>query len=85
MVSPLTTWVVKDADSTRPPWVGRLIADAGISLPVNSAHLGAVATAAMEGVGPRATTALTDATANASPARIDLERARGAWLIADLL
>jgi hypothetical protein len=29
-VSPLTTWVTKDADSTRPPLVGKLMADAGI-------------------------------------------------------
>jgi hypothetical protein len=43
--------------------------------------------AAMEGAGPRTTVALTNAMTSASPIRIELDvpRARGDWLIADLL
>jgi hypothetical protein len=70
MVLPLTTWVTKDADSTRPPLVGKLIADAGISLAANSAHLGAGLPVAVAGAGPRTTVALTNAVASASPAGI---------------
>src|SRR3982750_720495 len=55
MARPLTVWVTKDAVSTRPPRVGRLITDAGIATPANSAHLGLVLTgvvAAAAGTGP---------------------------------
>jgi hypothetical protein len=42
-----------DADSTRPPRVGRLITEAGMFIPASSAHLGlAVAGVAAAGTGP---------------------------------
>jgi hypothetical protein len=72
-VLPLTTWVTRAADSTRPPWVGSLIAGAGISLPVKSAHLGAVLAAAMAGGGARSAAALTAAMTRPSPARIEFD------------
>jgi hypothetical protein len=59
-----------DADSTRPPPVGKLIADAGISRAASSAHLGTVCTVAAAGTGPRGTVALASAVASVSPAGI---------------
>jgi hypothetical protein len=87
IVRPLTTWVTKDADSTRPPLVGKLIADAGISLAANSTHRGAVLAVAVAGAGPRTTVAPTNAVATASPAgiRFDLPRTCSTGLTASLL
>ena len=65
-VRPLTTCVTRDADSTRPPRVGRLIADDGIAVPASSAHLGAVLTVAAAGLCPKTTVALTNAVVSAS-------------------
>jgi hypothetical protein len=76
-----------DADSTRPPLVGKLIADAGTSFAANSAHLGAALTVAVAGTGPRTTVPLTTAVTSVSPAgnRFDLPGTCSKRLTASLL
>jgi hypothetical protein len=73
MVLPLTTWVTWAADSTRPPLVGNVIADAGMGIPASSAHLGTAFPAAAVDAGPRIADATTSAVTTISRAGICLD------------
>jgi hypothetical protein len=72
IVRPLTTLVMAAVDSTRPPVVGRLIAEAGIVIPSSAAHRGTVGEApadAVAGPAPNSPVAPVRMTAAASTAR----------------
>jgi hypothetical protein len=71
-VTPLTALVMSAVDVTRPPVVGRLIAEAGIRMPSSAAHRGTVGEGsadAVAGPAPSSRIAHASTTATAGTAR----------------